>query len=89
MLSFGWPELLLIGVVILLIVGPQDIPKIMYGFGKAVQRLSYIKYIFTQRFDDFMQEAELKHLQDNAAKRAPVKESDGGKDKSHKEMGDE
>lgn len=77
MFSFGWPELLLVAVIILLIVGPQDIPKIMYALGKVVQRLSYIRYIFTKRFDDFMQETELEKMRDKAANRPAEQEVDG------------
>ena len=70
MFSFGWPELFLLAVVILLVVGPQDIPKVMYGIGRIAQRLGYIKYIFTQRFDDFMQEAELDKIRESKSEPA-------------------
>lgn len=66
MFSFGFPELILIAVVVLLVVGPQDIPKVMYALGKAVQRLRYIRYIFTKQFDDFMQEAELNDIREKS-----------------------
>lgn len=58
MFDFGWAEFLVIGFVLLLVVGPQDIPKIMYQCGKALRRLHYMRFALTQQFDDFMQKAD-------------------------------
>lgn len=69
MFSLGWAELVLIALIALFIIGPKDIPKMMYGLGKIMRRLSYIRYAFTQQFEDFMKETELKEIQDKAAAR--------------------
>ncbi|MAS87759.1 MAG: hypothetical protein CMH30_07285 [Micavibrio sp.] len=69
MFSLGWAELVLIALIALFIIGPKDIPKMMYKLGKIMRRLSYIRYAFTQQFEDFMKEAELKEIQDKAAAR--------------------
>jgi sec-independent protein translocase protein TatB len=60
MLDFGWAELLIIGLIVLLVVGPQDIPKIMYQAGRLFRRLHYMKFALSQQFDDFMEKAEQK-----------------------------
>ena len=44
MFDIGWTELLLIGVLILFLFGPEDIPKIMYNFGRIMKRFKYMKY---------------------------------------------
>lgn len=69
MLSLGWPELIIIALLALFVIAPKDIPKMMYGLGRIMRRISYIRYAFTQQFDDFLKETELKEMQDKAAAR--------------------
>ena len=59
MLDFGWTELLVIMGLAILVIGPNEIPALMRGLGNVMRRISYIKYAFTQQFDDFMREADL------------------------------
>ena len=59
MLDFGWTELLVIMGLGILVIGPNEIPAMMRGLGNIMRRISYIKYAFTQQFDDFMREADL------------------------------
>lgn len=58
MFDIGWTELLLIGVLILFLFGPEDIPKIMYNLGRIVKRFKYMKFALSSQFDDFMEKAE-------------------------------
>ena len=59
MLDFGWTELLVIMALGVLAIGPNEIPAMMRGLGNLMRRISYIKYAFTQQFDDFMRESDL------------------------------
>ncbi len=76
MLDFGWPELFLIMAVAVLVVGPKELPQIMYGLGRIVRRVQYMRYSLTQQFDDFMREAELKELQESAGDEDFVEEEE-------------
>ncbi len=40
MFDIGWSELLIIAIVMIVVVGPKDLPKMLRAFGKAtaVQR---------------------------------------------------
>ncbi|MCH7559554.1 MAG: twin-arginine translocase subunit TatB, partial [Planctomycetes bacterium] len=38
MLDLGWSELLIIGVVALIVVGPKDLPKMLRTLGQYVGR---------------------------------------------------
>jgi len=58
MLDFGWAEFALIGLVLLLVIGPKDIPNLMYQAGKIFRRLHYMKFALSQQFDNFMEKAE-------------------------------
>ncbi|MCD8562479.1 MAG: hypothetical protein LRY54_00025 [Alphaproteobacteria bacterium] len=59
MLDFGFSELLLIMALAVFLVGPEEIPKIMVTLGRVGRRLTYIKYAFSQQFEEFLREADL------------------------------
>lgn len=58
MLDFGLPELILIMVVLILVVGPQQIPEIMYNLGRIMRRLNYMRFALSRQFEDFMHDME-------------------------------
>ncbi len=59
MFDIGWSELFLIAVVAVLAIGPQQLPEVMVMLGRIVRRLHYVRYAFSQQFEDFMREADL------------------------------
>lgn len=65
MLDFGMVELVVIIAIAVLVIGPKEIPGVMRGFGNLMRRVSYIKYAFTQQFDDFMREADMDDIRDS------------------------
>lgn len=71
MLDFAWSELLVVIAVAVLVVGPQDLPKIMYNLGRMVRRVQYIKYAFSQQFDDFLRQSDLEELRRGVNFEAP------------------
>ena len=62
MLDFGWAELLVIMAVGVLVIGPNEIPVMMRALGRIVRRLQYMRYAFSQQFDDFMETSNLEEL---------------------------
>ena len=62
MLDFGFAELVFIIIALVLVIGPQDIPKIMVGLGRLTRRIGYIRYAFSTQFDEFMREADLNDI---------------------------
>lgn len=58
MLDFGWAEFIIIALIGLIVVGPKDIPRLMYQAGRLFRRLHYMKFALSQQFDDFMEKAE-------------------------------
>lgn len=54
----GW-EFLVVLVVAVFAFGPQDMPKLLYHLGRIVRRLHYMKFAFSQQFDDIMKSAEM------------------------------
>ena len=77
MFGFSLAELLLIALVALFVMGPQDLPRLMYQFGKLVRRVSYIRYAFSQQFEDFMVQAEKAERRKATGAVAPTAEQTG------------
>lgn len=59
MFDIGWSEMLLVAVVAVLVIGPNELPAVMRSLGRVARRLQYVRYAFTQQFEDFMREADL------------------------------
>lgn len=59
MLDFGWLELILIIALVVIVIGPNEIPVVMVALGRVFRRFQYIKFAISQQFDDVMQTADL------------------------------
>ena len=62
MLDFGLAELFVIMVVAVMAIGPKEIPGLMTGLGRIARRLQYVRYAFSQQFEDFMKEQDLEDI---------------------------
>jgi|OM-RGC.v1.033092163 Sec-independent protein secretion pathway components len=81
-LDFSWAELLLIIAVAVLVIGPKEIPVVMRSLGRIVRRLQYVRFAFSQQFDDFMKEHDLEELRGGALVQDNDKESGNDTSKS-------
>ncbi|MFC0200517.1 Sec-independent protein translocase protein TatB [Paracoccus rhizosphaerae] len=52
MLDVGWTELLLIGVVALIVVGPKDLPHLFHALGRITARARSMAREFTSAMED-------------------------------------
>lgn len=59
MLDIGWPELLVVAIVLIVVVGPKDLPPMLRAFGKMTTRLRKTAGEFRSQFDEALREAEL------------------------------
>ena len=59
MLEVGWSELLVIAIILIVVVGPKDLPAMMRTFGKMMGRVRSMANEFRSQFDEAMREAEL------------------------------
>ncbi|WP_068114619.1 Sec-independent protein translocase protein TatB [Tropicimonas marinistellae] len=62
MLDLGWSELLLIGIVALIVVGPKDLPMMFRTLGKFTARLRSMARDFTRAMEDAADEAGVKDV---------------------------
>lgn len=68
MFDIGWSELMVIGVVALVVIGPKDLPGAIYALGKWVRKARLMARDFQGHLDDMMREAELNDLRQQALK---------------------
>lgn len=77
MLDIGWPEMLVIAIVLIVVVGPKDLPKMLRTFGRTTSKLRSMAGDFRKQFDEALKEAELdeiKTLASDARKLNPAGE---------------
>ncbi len=59
MFDIGWPEMLVVAVVLIVIVGPKDLPGMLRNFGRTTSKLRAMAGDFRKQFDEALKEAEL------------------------------
>ncbi len=59
MLDVGWTELVVIAIVLIIVVGPKDLPPMLRTFGKMMTKMRGMANDFRQQFDEALKEADL------------------------------
>jgi sec-independent protein translocase protein TatB len=59
MLDIGWTELLVIAIVLIVVVGPKDLPPMLRAFGKMTSNLRKMAGEFRSQFDEALRESDL------------------------------
>ena len=62
MLDIGFPEFLLISFVLLIVVGPKDLPKVLRSITSFVRKIKSMATQFHSGIDDLANEAEIVNL---------------------------
>lgn len=62
MLDIGWSEMLVIAVILIVVVGPKDLPPMLRAFGKMTTKLRRTAGEFRAQFDEALREAELEDV---------------------------
>jgi len=62
MLDIGWPELVVILIVALVVIGPKDLPRALHTVGKWVRKARLLAREFQSSVDDMVRQAELEDL---------------------------
>jgi sec-independent protein translocase protein TatB len=72
LLDFGWSEILLIGVVALVVIGPKDLPKAMRVAGYWIKKARALSQEFHNSIDEVMREAELEEMRQELRKATEI-----------------
>jgi sec-independent protein translocase protein TatB len=80
MLDIGSSELLLIVIVAVVVIGPKDLPRVLYKLGQIVGKGRAMTRHFRSGIDEMIRQAELEELEkkwaaDNARIMAQTKEA--------------
>lgn len=62
MFDIGWQELLLIGIVALVVVGPKDLPKVLRTTARVMQKARAMSREFQASLAEMAREAELDEI---------------------------
>jgi sec-independent protein translocase protein TatB len=62
MLEVGWSEILVIAVVLIVVVGPKDLPPMLRAFGKMTSRLRTMAGQFQTQFNEALKDADMDNV---------------------------
>jgi sec-independent protein translocase protein TatB len=62
MFDIGWSELLVIGVVALVVIGPKDLPRVLKTVGYWVRKARNVSREFQSSIEQMVREAELEDV---------------------------
>ena len=65
MFSFGWGEILLILIVVIIVVGPKDIPKFLRQIGNLSKSIKKISREFKSSLNQIAEETDLKDVKNS------------------------
>ena len=68
MFDIGWSELLVIGIVALVFIGPKELPAVLRTIGQMMGKVRRMAAEFQGQFNEAMREAELEDLRKQAEK---------------------
>lgn len=75
MFGIGWSEMLVIVAIAVMVVGPKDIPKVLYQVGRFFRRIQYMKFAMSQQFDDILRAGDIEELRKGVNFEAPRDEA--------------
>lgn len=76
MLDIGWHELLIVGVVALLVVGPKDLPHVVRTVSSGIKKIRGLASEFQKGMDEMVRETELADLRKEVEKNSGLSIAD-------------
>ena len=68
MFDIGWTELLVLAVIAILIVGPKDLPRMLYSLGQALGKMRRQADDFRRQFNESMRDAGMDDVRNDMKK---------------------
>ena len=66
MFDIGWGELVLVGIVALIVIGPKELPTVLRTLGQYMAKIKRMAGEFQGQFQEAMREAEVDDLKKQA-----------------------
>src|ERR1700722_19848294 len=70
--DIGWPELMLIGVVALVVIGPKDLPAALRVAGQWVRKARTLSREFHSSVEQMIRDAELDEMRQELKKATEI-----------------
>ena len=86
MLSFGWGEILLVLVVVIVVVGPKDLPKLIKQFSTFAKSIKKLSREFKYSLNEFADQEEFKEINKTIIEAKNIKDDFNIKDKFKSEV---
>ena len=86
MLSFGWGEILLVLVVVIVVVGPKDLPKLIKQFSTFAKSLKKLSREFKYSLNEIADQEEFKEINKTIMEAKNIKDDLNIKDKFKSEV---
>ena len=86
MLSFGWGEILLVLVVVIVVVGPKDLPKLIKQFSKFTKSIKKLSREFKSSLNEIANQEEFKEINKSIMEAKNIKDDLNIKDKFKSEV---
>ena len=58
MFDLGWAEMLLLGIVVLLVMGPRELPNMLRTLGRLARRMRVLSQGFRSQIDEIAREVD-------------------------------
>ena len=75
MFSFGWSEIALTVIIIVIVVGPKEIPNLLKQIGSFSKSIKKISREFKKSLNDIAEESDLKDVKDQISEIKNIKEN--------------
>ena len=62
MFTFGWAEIFLVGIIIIIVIGPKDLPKFIRQISLLVKNIRKISSDFKSSLNEITEDSEIKEL---------------------------
>ena len=75
MFSFGWSEIALTAIIVIIVVGPKEIPNLLKQVGSFSKSIKKISREFKKSLNDIAEESDLKDVKDQISEIKNIKEN--------------
>ena len=73
MFSFGWSEIALTVIIIVIVVGPKEIPNLLKQIGSFSKSIKKLSREFKKSLNDIAEESDLKDVKDSISEIKNIK----------------
>ena len=74
MFTFGWGEIFLVVIIIVVVIGPKDLPKFIKQIGLVVKNIRKISSDFKSSINDLAEETEIKEFANSVKEVKKIKD---------------